>query len=317
MPACGYRVQRLILVIFIDKDDNCGMDTRQLEYFVAVAEELNFTRAASRMFAVQSTVSAGIRALERDLGTTLFMRSTKSVALSPAGEVLLPEARLALEAIDRVRNAASSAGVRGRLRVGIFTNVGFVDLPKLFGEFHQLHPLVDLQLGASASGSTGLADDVRHGRVDVAFMGLPVQDLAGLEVQTLAETRFVAVLPLGHPLSAATSVTLRDLSDERFVDTPAGFGNRVVIERAFAEAGIARVVSTVVSDLSEIPRFVAAELGIAVVPELTLVTPPGTVAIPVVRPAVEWQLSVISRPNPSPAVAALLGLFESRVPHRL
>jgi len=292
------------------------MDTRQLEYFVAVAEELNFTRAAARMFAVQSTVSAGIRALEQDLGATLFVRSTKSVALSPAGESLLPEARLALEAIDRVRNAASSSGVRGRLRVGIFTNVGFVDLPGLFGEFHELHPLVDLQLGASASGSTGLADDVRRGRVDVAFMGLPLLDLAGLEVLTLAETRFVAVLPLGHPLAARKRLTLRDLADERFVDTPAGFGNRVVIERAFAEAGVARVVSTVVGDLSEIPRFVAAELGIAVVPELTLVTPPGTVAVALVDPVVEWQLSVISRPNPSPAVSALLGLFESRVLRR-
>ena len=288
------------------------MDTRQLEYFVAVAEELNFTRAAARMFAVQSTVSAGIRALERDLGAALFVRSTKSVALSPAGELLLPEARLALEAFDRVRSAVSTGGIRGRLRVGIFTSVGFVDLPALFGEFHELHPLVDLQLGASASGSTGLADDVRRGRVDVAFMGLPPRDLVGLEVLTLAETRFVAVLPDAHPLAARASVTMRDLADERFVDSPAGFGNRVVIERAFAEAGITRAVTTVVSDLTEIPRFVAAELGIAVVPEVTLTCPPGTVAVPLVDPVVEWQLSVISRPDQSPAVAALLGLFASR-----
>jgi len=294
------------------------MDTRQLEYFVAVAEELNFTRAAARLFAVQSTVSAGIRSLETDLGTTLFVRSTKSVALSPAGEVLLPEARLALEAVDRVRSTAapSNAGIRGRLRVGIFTNIGFVDLPGLFGEFHGMHPLVDLQLGASASGSTGLADDVRRGRVDVAFMGLPVADLAGLEVLTLAETRFVAVLPSRHPLASRATVSLADLADERFVDTPPGFGNRVVIERAFAAAGIARTVSTVVSDLTEIPRFVAAELGIAVVPELTLDPPLGAVAVPLVGPAVEWQLSVISRPNPSPAVAALLGLFEARATGR-
>ena len=292
------------------------MDTRQLEYFVAVAEELNFTRAAARMFAVQSTVSAGIRALEQDLGTRLFVRSTKSVALSPAGELLLPEARLALEAIDRVRSASSSTGIRGRLRVGIFTNIGFVDLPGLFGEFHKLHPLVDLQLGASAAGSTGLADDVRRGRVDVAFMGLPLNDLAGLDVLTLAETRFVAVLPLGHPLSGRKSLTLRDLGDEKFVDTPAGFGNRVVIDRAFAEAGIARVVGTVVGDLTEVPRFVAADLGIAVVPQLSLVTPPGTVAVRLVDPVVDWQLSVISRPNPSPAVSALLGLFAARVPQQ-
>jgi len=292
------------------------METRQLEYFVAVAEELNFTRAAARMFAVQSTVSAGIRALEHDLGTALFVRSTKSVSLSPAGEELLPEARLALEAVDRVRTAASRGGIRGRLRVGIFTNLWFIDMPGLLGEFHEAHPLVDLQLGASVSGSTGLADDVRRGRVDVAFMGLPTADLAGLEVLVLAQTRFVVVLPQEHPLASRTALTLRDLADEKFVDTPPGFGNRVVIERAFAEAGVARVVSTVVSDLSEVPRFVAAKLGIAVVPELTLVAPPGTVTVPLDSPAVDWQASLISRPNPSPAVVALLGLFRSRIPAR-
>ena len=292
------------------------METRQLEYFVAVAEELSFTRAAARMFAVQSTVSAGIRALEADVGAPLFLRSTKTVALTPAGEVLLPEARLALEAVDRVRSAAaaSTAGIRGRLRVGIFTNIGFVDLPALFGEFHASHPLVDLQLGASASGSTGLADDVRRGRVDVAFMGLPARDLAGLDVLVLAQTRFVAVLPQGHPLAARDGVTMHDLAQERFVDSPEGFGNRVVIERAFAEAGITRAVSAVVSDLGEIPRFVAADLGVAVVPELGLAPPAGTVAVPLVDPVVEWSLSVASRANPSPAVAALLGILAARFP---
>ena len=289
------------------------MDTRQLDYFVAVAEELNFTRAAQRMFAVQSTVSAGIRALERDLGTELFVRSTKAVSLTPAGAVVLPEARRALEAIDRVRSAAaqSAAGIRGRLRVGIFTNIDSLDLPGLFGEFHAAHPLVDLQLGASVSGSTGLAEDVRRGRVDVAFMGLPDRDLAGLAVLPLATTTFVAVLPDGHPLAGRDSLTLRDLADSRFIDTPAGFGNRVVIERAFAEAGVARTVATQVSDLAEVPRFVAADLGIGVVPLMTLRLSPGTVAVPIARPEVLWQLSVISRPSPSPAVAALLAQFES------
>jgi DNA-binding transcriptional LysR family regulator len=289
------------------------MDTRQLEYFVAVAEELNFTRAAQRMFAVQSTVSAGIRSLERDLGTDLFVRSTKSVALTAAGAVVLPEARRALEAIDRVRSATaqSAAGIRGRLRVGIFTNLDSLDLPGLFGEFHAAHPLVDLQLGASASGSTGLAEDVRRGRVDVAFMGLPDQDLVGLSVLALASTTFVAVLPEGHPLAGRDSVALRDLADARFIDTPAGFGNRVVIERAFAEAGITRTVATEVSDLAEVPRFVAADLGIGVVPLMTLRLSPGTVAVPVADPEVPWQLSVISRPSPSPAVAALLAQFAS------
>jgi DNA-binding transcriptional LysR family regulator len=287
------------------------MDTRQLEYFVAVAEELNFTRAAARMFAVQSTVSAGIQALEKELGTALFVRSTKQVSLTPAGEVVLAETRRTLEALDRVRGAAaeSGAGLRGRLRVGIFTNIGVIDLPALFGEFHAQHPLVDLQLGASSAGSTGFADDVRRGRIDVAFMGLPEQDLVGLSSLPLVVTRFVAVLPDDHPLADRASVSLRDLADERFIDTPAGFGNRVVIDRAFADAGVTRTVSTEVSDLSEVPRFVAARLGIAVMPVATLAHQPRTVTVQLEQPGVAWLLSVVSRPDPSPAVEALLRLF--------
>jgi DNA-binding transcriptional LysR family regulator len=223
---------------------------------------------------------------------------------------VLAEARLALEAVDRVRGSAveSSAGLRGRLRVGIFTNIGVIDLPALFGEFHALHPLVDLQVGASSSGSTGLADDVLRGRIDVAFMGLPERDLVGLSSLTLASTRFVAVLPDDHALVERPSVALGEIAHERFIDTPLGFGNRVVIERAFAEAGLARTVSTQVSDLSEVPRFVAARLGIAVVPLATLAPAPGTVVVPLDQ-LVPWTLSIVSRPNTSPAVEALLRLF--------
>nr|WP_281381881.1 LysR substrate-binding domain-containing protein [Conyzicola lurida] len=209
----------------------------------------------------------------------------------------------------------SSAGIRGRLRVGIFSNLDVIDLPAVLGEFHAVHPLVDLQLGASAAGSTGFADDVRRGRLDVAFMGLPDRDLAGLEVLPLVTTPFVVVLPPGHPFASRPTLTMRVLAGERFVDTPAGFGNRIVIERAFAEAGITRTVSTQVSDLGEVPRFVAADLGIAVVPSLALPragaagVDGGVVVVPLVDPDVDWQLSVVSRPTPSPAVSALLALF--------
>lgn len=287
------------------------METRQLEYFVAVAEELNFTRAASRLFAVQSTVSAGIRSLERDIGAELFQRSTKRVALTSAGISLLPEARAAIEAVDRVRSsvALTKQGIRGRLRVGIFTSLDYVDLPEVLGRFHDLHPLVDLQLIASPSGSTGLADDVRRGRIDVAFMGLPQQDLAGFAVLELARSRFVAIVPAAHPLAARRGVRLAELARERWVDTPEGFGNRVAMDRALATQGLSREVSTVSADLAELPRFVAAGLGIAVIPEITYRPARGVVVVPLVGPDVVWMLSAISRPAPTPATAALLELL--------
>ncbi len=236
------------------------MDTRQLEYFVTVAEELNFTRAAERLFAVQSTVSAGVAALEKELGTVLFERSTKRVALTASGTALLPEALAAIDAVDRVRSsiAETRQGVRGRLRVGIFTNFRFVDLPRMFGEYHREYPLVDLQLAASATGSTGLADDVRRGRVDVAFMGLPRSDLVGFAALELARSRFVAVLPERHRLAERARISLADLAADDWVDSAPGFGNRIVLERAMAVAGISRELKTQVSDLGTVPEFVAA-----------------------------------------------------------
>jgi len=289
------------------------MDTRQLEYFVAVAEELNFTRAAARLFAVQSTVSAGIRSLESELGATLFERSTKRVSLTAAGARVLPEARAVIEAVDRVRSAASESShdIRGRLRVGIFTSLAYLDLPGLFGEFHERYPLVDLQLTASPSGSTGFTDDVRRGRVDLAFVGLAAGDLAGFHVVELTRTGFGAVLPTSHPLAGRTGVDLAELTQESWVDTPAGFGNRVILDRALAERGLSRTITAQVSELGVVAEFVAAGLGIAVIPEVAYSPAEGTVIVPI-EPPVSWSLSAITRPGASPAVAALLELMAER-----
>ncbi len=302
------------LIVFIN---NQTMETRQLEYFVAVAEELSFTRAATRTFAVQSTVSAAIRALEADVGTPLFERSTKHVALTTAGEALLPRARAAIEAVDAARSsvALTAAGIRGRLRVGMFTNLRVLDLPRIFGEFHERHPLVDLQLTASPSGSTGLTDDVRRGRLDAAFMGLPPRDLNDLGSLTIITTEFIAVLPSTHSLASATRLRVDELVDEPFVDTPPGFGNRVVFDRALAAAGLTRNVSTVVSDLGDVPRYVAAGLGIAVIPSALMIEEPGTTIVPLAE-SIVWTLSLISRPNPSPATSALLALFREELSRR-
>ncbi|HEY3481145.1 MAG TPA: LysR family transcriptional regulator, partial [Streptomyces sp.] len=124
------------------------METRQLEYFVAVAEELSFTRAAQRLFAVQSTVSAAVRALETELGVRLFDRSTRRVALSAAGAAFLPEAKAAIDALERARATVQEAseGLRGSLRIGTLTSIAGLDLPRLLGAFHQRYPLVDMHV---------------------------------------------------------------------------------------------------------------------------------------------------------------------------
>ncbi|MET4781525.1 LysR family transcriptional regulator [Glaciihabitans sp. UYNi722] len=290
------------------------MDTRQLEYFVAVAEELSFSHAAVRLFVAQSTVSAGVGSLERELGARLFDRSSKAVALTAAGSALLPEARHAIESMDRVRNAValSEAEIRGRLRIGTFISLDSIDLPQLLGEFHQRHPLVDMQLIASPSGSTGLLDEVRQGRADVAFMGLPSRELTGLHVVELARSSFVAVLPMSHPLAAATSVDVADLAGERWIDAPRGYASRAVLDGLFRNRGLERIISAEVADAGEIPRLVAAGLGVAVIPELIYRAAPGVDIRRVKQYGLEFVVSVISRVNPTPAASAFLNLIGER-----
>ncbi|HWD03737.1 MAG TPA: LysR family transcriptional regulator [Amycolatopsis sp.] len=289
------------------------METRQLEYFVAVAEELSFTRAARRLFTVQSTVSATIRALETELGTTLFDRSTRRVALSTSGALFLPEAKAALEALARARDVVQevSAGLRGSLRFGTLTSVGALDLPALLGAFHRRHPLVDLHVTVSMTGSTGLAEDVRHGRLDTALLGLPAADVPGLAVRTILTAPYYAVLPEDHALAGEAAISLRELAGERFVDTPRGFGNRVATDRAAEAAGFARRVPVEVADLRMLPEYVSTGLGVAVVPDVVPLAAPGTVVVPLRDPDLTWPLSIVTheRNPPSRALRTLLDLI--------
>ena len=283
------------------------METRQLEYFVAVAEELSFTRAAARVFAVQSSVSAGVRALEAELGARLFERTRRTVALTSQGEALLPRARAVLDAVDEARAAVAPGPhlVRGTVRLGVFTNLGYLGLPRVLAAFRERHPGVELRLTPSPAGSTGLGEDVRRGVVDVAFTGLDPQDHPGLRYTRLTSAAFVAVLPTGHALAGAASVAPVDLADERVVTTPRGFGNRVVAERAFAHAGVAPRADTEVADVGDLPAFVAAGFGVAVVPADMYEPAAGAVAVPLDAPET-WSLGLVSRPYPSAAAAALV-----------
>lgn len=288
------------------------VDTRQLEYFVAVADERSFTRAAERVFAAQSTVSAGIQSLERELGAALFERDAHGVRLTEAGEAVLTEARAGIQAVERMRELADDQGpLRGTVRVGIFTNLRSVDLPGIMGEFHRRHPHVDLRLGPSPGGSTGLVEDVRQGRLDIAFHGLP-DAVPDLLTRHLVDSPFLAVLPEGHPLARDRSVSLADLADDPWVDSRTGFGNRVTLDRAFAALGLTRRIPTELADLGEIPRFVASGLGVAALPELTVIPADGAVVRPLREP-VDWRLSAIARPRPGRAAEALLALLAERI----
>jgi DNA-binding transcriptional LysR family regulator len=278
------------------------MDIRALEQFVAVAEELNVTRAAARVHAAQSTVSAALRSLERELGATLLERTTRSVRLTPAGERVLPAARAAVAAVEQARDLARdpAAGLRGRVRVGTFSALDLIDLPVALAAFRAEHPGVELTLAVSPRGSAGLQDDLVRGRLDVALvspLGSP-----DLTTRRLRAHPFVAVLPPGHRLARRRTLRLADLADEEWVDTPPGFGNRVMLDDALRRAGVARRLVVEAGDLPSAAAYVRAGLGVAVLPDAV---PLGDAArIPVLDGPEDWELHVAVRRSPPPGAAA-------------
>ncbi|MER5436784.1 LysR family transcriptional regulator [Streptomyces sp. NPDC002588] len=288
------------------------MEIRQLRYFITVAEELSFTRAAARLFAAQSTVSAAVRALEEELQVSLFDRSTRAVALSAAGEVFLPEAKSVVEAAERAREVVGEASrtLQGSLRIGTMTRITALDLPRLVGAFRQRHPLVDIRIQVSGSGSGGIAEDVRRGRLDVGVVALAAAEAHDLDLRQFATIPYVVILPSEHPLAQRERIALKDLAHENFVSGANGFGSRAAMDRAFGELGITRRVSVEITDIATAAPYVRAIGGAAVVPRYEPVDTPGVVIKPLSGPAPSLALSFAVRAGrePSPAVAAMLKL---------
>lgn len=250
------------------------MELRQLEHFIAVAEEKSFTRAARRLNYVQSALSVSIQSLERELALRLFDRSTHGVALSGAGEALLPAARQTLAAVEHTRDIAAALNgvLLGTLRIGIMQSFGFLDLPALLGELHRRHPGVEIQMRPSPGGSVRLLEELKRGDLDIAFVAM-TDDPAGLTITELGveELHLVGNAELLPPRRAR--VELSGLSHAKFVDFPTGWAVRAVVDRAFAAAGCSRRVTIEVADVTTYVRLLHAGLGVALSPASLL--PPG------------------------------------------
>jgi DNA-binding transcriptional LysR family regulator len=297
--------------------DSWSMELRHLEYFVAVAEERSFTRAATRLHVVQSGVSAAIKALERELDAPLLERTSKRVALTDAGQVLLPRARATLDAAAAARDAVGEVrgGLRGTLRIGTLNSVALIDVPALLGAFHRAHPGVTVQLTVSARGSAGLLESLVGGILDLAIVSVPGRPPAGVRIRQVTSRRLDLVVPCGHPLADRTEVHIADFAGEPFVDFPAGYGNRVVVDRAFTAAGADRHVAIEVIDIGSAAAFVGEGLGIAVLPRFAVPEGLGVVLLPVAGADLDWPLGVAASAvrTPSAAARALLALVDDHV----
>ena len=293
------------------------MELRQLEVFVAVAEERSFTSAADRLHVVQSAVSASIRALEGELGASLLERTTRRVALSDAGAALLPEARAVLAAAGLARDAVeqTKGGLRGAVALGIMQAWAYpaLSVPRIVAEFQRDHPLVELTV-RHVGGSGVLAEAVRDGALDLGFLSLPGSS-PGLELTELTSEPMRFACTTGHRLAGAERVSLAEIAGETFADGPPSWGTRLAADRAFERAGIERSVRFEVNEMTTIIEFVRAGVGVALLHPSIVADRPEIITVPVDGEPIPFRtlLAASAQRRPTAAARALAASILAQV----
>jgi DNA-binding transcriptional LysR family regulator len=293
------------------------MELHQLAYFVAVAEEGNFTRAAERLHVAQPGVSAQVRRLERELGQELLDRSGRTVRLTGVGAAALPHARAALAAVRGVREAVDELTglVRGQVALGAVTSAGPVGLPDLLAGFHERYPAVEITLAEATSDTmlTALLD----GRLDLAVVGLAADPPPGIATQVLLDEPFLAVTAASGPLAGRAEVALADLAGAPLMALPKGTGLRTALDTAFAGAGLTPRIAFEAADPNVLVQLAARGLGVAVVPESLARCHEGELRVlDIVRPRLRGVLALAwrARGPVGPAARALIAYARANLP---
>ena len=294
------------------------MELHQLEYFVAVAEEASFTKAADRVHVAQPGVSAQVRRLESELGHRLLDRSGRSVRLTEVGTAVLPFARGALDAVAGVRLAVDElAGlVRGQVRVGMVSGCALPILAELLAAFHDTYPGVTITL--AEDNSDRLIGQLGDGRLDLALIGSAGEPEPGLDTALIVDDELVVAVHPDHSLAGA-AVTLADLKETPLVSLPRGTGVRTALDAACAQAGFAPTIVFEASALPMVVHLAAMGLGAAVVPASTATRPTvpdsGPEPIRVLRitaPAIRSRLELAWNPAPAANPAARVLIDHAR-----
>ncbi|RJG05372.1 LysR family transcriptional regulator [Noviherbaspirillum cavernae] len=296
-----------------------NIELRQLRYFVAVAEESHFGRAALRLHMTQPPLSQTIQSLEAALGTPLFARTKRSVALTPAGIALLPEARRILQQAgtlpDLVRRAAS--GESGLLSLSFVSTADYSLLPPLLREFRERYPQVQIDLREATTDIQ--LDDLMQGRIDAGLLipPLPEKAKAELDYLTVLSEPLIVAMPQGlKPLRSKSSVSLQALADMPLIIFPRRIAPAFhdAILASFRDAGLTPRIGQEAIQMQTIVGLVSAGMGIALVPQSVS---------NLKRPGVEYKnltgktLSVETglawrRDNASPILRAFLELLRKK-----
>lgn len=254
-------------IYFVYVLESIIMELRQLLYFVAVAEEASFTRAAARLHVAQPGVSAQIRRLEREFGQDLLDRSGRTVRLTEVGAAVLPYARAALAAVAGARLAVDELTglVRGRVAVGMVASCSSLDIPALLADFHRDHPAVEIAL--SEANSDHLVEAVQAGRLDLAFIGVGAAMPSGLEAQVVADEPLVAAVSQSDVLAEQRTIALNALRDRALISLPKGTGIRACVDDACAAVGFQPRVAFEASDPCVLAQLAGQGLGVAILPK--------------------------------------------------
>ena len=276
------------------------LDLRLVDYFVAVAEELHFGRAAERLHIAQPSLSQQIRRLEQQLGVTLLERNSRNVRLTPAGEAFLREGRRALAQAQRAISATRAAGAE-LLTVGFYGSAGRALLPAVLTAFHERHPMTDVRVREILLGSI---DEILDGKVDVAFTRL-APDQTELEVAVIASEPRLIALANSHPLASRETLTFGDLRGESFIVNPMvaqdGPPARWLAEQRRHD--LPGRIAAEARSTQEIMALVGAGRGVCLVPAAAALhdRPPDVVCVPVTdaEPAVVSLAWPPDRSNPT------------------
>lgn len=292
------------------------MEFRWMQAFVAVAEELHFGRAATRLHMAQSPLSQTIRKLEKDLGVALFERSTRQVTLTAAGQALLPHARSILAETENARSAtrASSGEVYGRVAIGFSGVVNHFSLPLLARSVRERYPNVSLEL-VGGVGTRDAVEKLDSGRLDLAFVAMPV-DAAVVRSRLIAVEPFGAVLPTNHPFVDRTQIDIVELADQDFVMAHVRSSIYESTMQACVDAGFRPRIVQEVTDPYMILMLVAAGVGIALMAEgMAGFLPPGAAFVPLVGTSLRMPHGIAWSPKyPSLARDAVLRLADQVLP---
>lgn len=292
------------------------MDVKQLRYFIALAEEQHFGRAAERLHITQPPLTRSIQALESSLDTTLFVRTSKGATLTTAGHLLLEKARsilsLTQDAREHVRLAGQ--GFIGRLDVGVFSSGMFNVIPHLLGEFHRERPEVKIRIHSMGKAQQLIA--LREKRISIGFNRLVPQE-PDIAVEWVRHESYIVALYDDHPLVAKSAITLADLENLPLILYPKApvHGLMQVIADAFHHEEVQLNVEQEVDDVMMAIALVASRFGVCITTESAAnLKLPGVVY----RPLHSLQLQDIElsclyrKEDDSPILNSFLRLIRAR-----